>query len=84
MHANRLLLTWAVSACAAGPDTGVLDLCWHPSACVAAVVTAQGSVYIWARHHRERWDAFAPGFDELDNNVVRPCLIVCCCCCCCC
>ena len=50
---------------------GVLDLSWHPCACVAAVVTAQGSIYIWARHHRERWDAFAPGFDELDNNVVR-------------
>ena len=43
---------------------------WHPRDSMLAVVTSLGSVHIWQRRFRERWAAFAPGFDELDRNLV--------------
>ncbi|DBA90420.1 TPA: hypothetical protein ACH3X1_003693 [Trebouxia sp. C0004] len=51
-----------------GPKEGALDLLWHPlRSCVASVSTT-GKIYLWAPIYRENWSAFAPDFEELEEN----------------
>lgn len=43
---------------------------WHPvmPLCVS-VSSDQGLVHIWATNIAERWSAYAPGFEELEENL---------------
>ncbi|DBA66106.1 hypothetical protein WJX79_007507 [Trebouxia sp. C0005] len=51
-----------------GPKEGALDLLWHPlRSCVVSVSTT-GKIYLWAPIYRENWSAFAPDFEELEEN----------------
>ncbi|CAN6181058.1 unnamed protein product [Urochloa humidicola] len=51
-----------------GPKEAVIDLAWHPAEPTIATVSATGLVYIWAKEHVENWSAFAPDFEELEEN----------------
>lgn len=46
------------------------DVRWHPTRSVLATVSDNGRIYLWARVCRENWSAFAPDFEELDENKV--------------
>ncbi len=45
------------------------DFDWHPRKPLIASVTCQGFVYIWTTVKKENWSAFAPGFEELEENI---------------
>ncbi|KAH7443791.1 hypothetical protein KP509_02G050900 [Ceratopteris richardii] len=52
-----------------GPKEGLTDLAWHLSRpIVASVSMTAGVVYIWAKDYTENWSAFAPDFEELEEN----------------
>ena len=51
-----------------GPKEAVIDLAWHPAEPTIATVSVTGFVYIWAKEHVENWSAFAPDFEELEEN----------------
>ncbi|KAJ1971385.1 chromatin binding protein [Dimargaris xerosporica] len=55
-----------------GPKEQLLDLTWHPFRPIAVSVSVFGNIYIWGGKHREdwrNWNAFAPDFKELEENV---------------
>ncbi|RKP39547.1 WD40-repeat-containing domain protein, partial [Dimargaris cristalligena] len=55
-----------------GPKEQLQDLTWHPFRPVAVSVSVFGNIYIWGAKHREdwrNWNAFAPDFKELEENV---------------
>ncbi|KAJ1904175.1 chromatin binding protein, partial [Tieghemiomyces parasiticus] len=55
-----------------GPREQLLDLTWHPFRPIAVSVSVFGNIYIWGGKHREdwrNWNAFAPDFKELEQNV---------------
>lgn len=35
-----------------------------------ASVSSQGNIFTWSTTNRQRWAAFAPGFEELETNVL--------------
>ena len=51
---------------------GIVDVEWDPIAShgVLATVTSRGNVCIWRKTETEHWSAYAPGFIEIDENVV--------------
>ncbi|KAF8713965.1 hypothetical protein HU200_027952 [Digitaria exilis] len=51
-----------------GPKEAVIDLAWHPAEPTIAAVSLTGIVYIWAKEHVENWTAFAPDFEQLEEN----------------
>jgi len=51
-----------------GPKEGIMDLEWHPMRPIIASCSTRGSVYIWNTTYQENWSAFAPDFQELDEN----------------
>lgn len=52
-----------------GPQEGVAELAWHPlRPILAALSSTSGVVYLWAKTYAERWSAFAPDFQELQEN----------------
>lgn len=51
-----------------GPKEGALDLLWHPLRSCLASVSTTGKIYLWAPIYRENWSAFAPDFEELEEN----------------
>eukprot|EP00698_Gefionella_okellyi_P003406 TRINITY_DN1318_c0_g1_i1.p1 TRINITY_DN1318_c0_g1~~TRINITY_DN1318_c0_g1_i1.p1 ORF type:complete len:480 (+),score=67.30 TRINITY_DN1318_c0_g1_i1:72-1511(+) len=52
-----------------GPRDGVHDLLWHPQRpLLVSVSTSDGMVYIWSNTVTERWSAYAPDFEELEEN----------------
>jgi COMPASS component SWD1 len=51
-----------------GPKEAVIDVAWHPAEPTIATVSVTGLVYIWAKEHVENWSAFAPDFEELEEN----------------
>ncbi|RLN34377.1 protein RBL-like [Panicum miliaceum] len=51
-----------------GPKEAIIDLAWHPAEPTIATVSVSGLVYIWAKEHVENWSAFAPDFEELEEN----------------
>ncbi|CAB16241.2 Set1 complex component swd1 [Schizosaccharomyces pombe] len=53
-----------------GPKEELVDVDWHPVfPCVASVGLDSGSIYIWAVEQKESWSAFAPDFQELEENI---------------
>lgn len=47
------------------------ELCvqWHPSRPVIATVSDLGNIVLWSQPPIERWAAYAPGFEELQENL---------------
>lgn len=62
--------TGAVKKMLQGASKGemLLDMQWHPSKPIVASVSSGGFVLIWARAEGENWSAYAPTFEELDEN----------------
>jgi len=52
-----------------GPKEPLVDVHWHPQRPVIASVTTSGLIHIWSTTSAENWSAFAPGFEELEENV---------------
>jgi len=52
-----------------GPTEPLVDADWHPFRPILTSVAISGLVHIWTTTYRENWSAFAPGFEELDENV---------------
>ena len=42
---------------------------WHPTKPVIASVSSLGDIHIWQTSSPDNWAAFAPGFEELEENV---------------
>ncbi|KAH7405387.1 hypothetical protein KP509_15G068400 [Ceratopteris richardii] len=52
-----------------GPKEGLADLAWHPNRPIMASISLTvGVIYIWAKNYTESWSAFAPDFQELEEN----------------
>ncbi|KAK9848563.1 hypothetical protein WJX84_010201 [Apatococcus fuscideae] len=51
-----------------GPKQGVVDIDWHPVRNILASVSAEGQIFLWVRVYRENWSAFAPDFEQLEEN----------------
>ncbi|KAL7420869.1 chromatin binding protein [Cryptotrichosporon argae] len=52
-----------------GPKENLVDCDWHPTRPVIASVTASGDIYLWQTTSPDNWAAFAPGFEELEENI---------------
>lgn len=52
-----------------GPKDPLEDFDWHPTRPIVASVSILGLIHIWVTNMTENWSAYAPGFDELDENV---------------
>lgn len=53
-----------------GPRDSLVDCDWHPNRPMLASVSHTGAVNIWFSPPTEIWSAYAPGFEELEENVV--------------
>lgn len=53
-----------------GPRDSLVDADWHPSRPMLASVSHTGAINIWFNPPTEIWSAYAPGFEELEENVV--------------
>lgn len=42
---------------------------WHPSRPLIVSVSSLGFLHIWTTVTTENWSAYAPGFEELDENI---------------
>lgn len=51
-----------------GPKEGVLDIAAHPLHSILLSVSTAGRIFIWSTVYRENWSAFAPDFEELEEN----------------
>uniref|UniRef100_A0A383WGW9 Uncharacterized protein n=1 Tax=Tetradesmus obliquus TaxID=3088 RepID=A0A383WGW9_TETOB len=52
-----------------GPrNENIVDLAWHPTRSLLVTLSGNGKVYLWAQVFNENWSAFAPDFQELDEN----------------
>lgn len=52
-----------------GPREPLIDVDWHPSRPLLASVSTSGNINIWFTPTKENWSAYAPGFEELEENV---------------
>ncbi|WVR08664.1 hypothetical protein IAU60_005722 [Kwoniella sp. DSM 27419] len=52
-----------------GPKEPLIDSDWHPTRPMIASVATSGDVHIWQTSSPDNWAAFAPGFEELEENV---------------
>nr|ODN95981.1 compass component swd1 [Cryptococcus depauperatus CBS 7855] len=52
-----------------GPKEPLIACAWHPVKPVIASVATSGDVHIWQHSSSDNWAAFAPGFEELEENV---------------
>ncbi|KAG8994754.1 chromatin binding protein [Tulasnella sp. JGI-2019a] len=52
-----------------GPKEPLTDLDWHPMRPHIASLSHSGLIHLWGRHVTENYSAFAPGFEELDENI---------------
>lgn len=53
-----------------GPRDSLIDVDWHPTRPMLASVSNTGAVYLWFTPPTETWSAYAPGFEELEENIV--------------
>lgn len=49
--------------------TASTDSQWHPTKPAIASVAVSGDIHIWQTSYPDNWAAFAPGFEELEENV---------------
>lgn len=52
-----------------GPRDSLVDVDWHPTRPMLASVSNTGAVNLWFTPPTEIWSAYAPGFEELEENV---------------
>jgi COMPASS component SWD1 len=52
-----------------GSQKSLVDLTWHPYRRVIITVPKNGQIAIWVTTYQENWSAFAPDFQELEENV---------------
>lgn len=52
----------------AGSKDDFLDMAWNPARSSFVSVGTSGKIYVWSRIYKENWSAFAPDFEELDEN----------------
>ncbi|KAG0149719.1 hypothetical protein CROQUDRAFT_720866 [Cronartium quercuum f. sp. fusiforme G11] len=52
-----------------GPKDPLEDFDWHPNRPILASVSNLGLIHVWVTSVTENWSSYAPGFDELDENV---------------
>ncbi|KAI8929355.1 WD40-repeat-containing domain protein, partial [Entophlyctis helioformis] len=52
-----------------GPREGLIDMVWHPTRPIFATVSHFGSIYFWGATYTQSFSAFAPFFEELDDNI---------------
>lgn len=47
----------------------LIDADWHPTRPLLLSVSLSGSINIWFTPNAENWSAYAPGFEELEENI---------------
>lgn len=52
-----------------GPREPLVDADWHPTRPLLLSVSVSGSINIWFTPNAENWSAYAPGFEELEENI---------------
>ncbi|PWN28441.1 WD40 repeat-like protein [Jaminaea rosea] len=52
-----------------GPREPLVDADWHPVRPLILSVNVSGSLNVWFTPNAENWSAYAPGFEELEENV---------------
>ncbi|KAK1923259.1 WD40-repeat-containing domain protein [Papiliotrema laurentii] len=52
-----------------GPRESLIDCDWHPTRPVIASVATSGDIHLWQISSPDNWAAFAPGFEELEENI---------------
>ncbi|CAD6888322.1 unnamed protein product [Tilletia laevis] len=52
-----------------GPKDPLVDVDWHPTRPVIASVCSTGAVHFWFSKSEEAWSAYAPQFQELEENI---------------
>jgi len=52
-----------------GSQDSLVDLAWHPFRRVIVTVPKNAPVAVWVTTYQENWSAFAPDFQELEENV---------------
>ncbi|WWC72636.1 uncharacterized protein I206_106600 [Kwoniella pini CBS 10737] len=52
-----------------GPKEPLIDCDWHPTRPVIASIATSGDIHIWQTSSPDNWAAFAPGFEELEENI---------------
>ncbi|KAK0565708.1 chromatin binding protein [Tilletia horrida] len=52
-----------------GPKDPLVDVDWHPTRPVIASVCSTGAIHFWFSKSEEAWSAYAPQFEELEENV---------------
>lgn len=53
-----------------GPRDSLIDVHWHPTRPMIASVSNTGAIYLWFNPPIETWSAYAPGFEELEENII--------------
>ncbi|KAJ1734535.1 chromatin binding protein [Coemansia biformis] len=62
-------LTGSLVKMLTGPNELLEDCAVHPLRPIYASVSTFGIIYMWTRVPQQKWNAFAPGFHELEENV---------------
>lgn len=52
-----------------GPREPLVDVHWHPIRPLLLSVSVSGPINIWFTPNAENWSAYAPGFEELEENL---------------
>ncbi|TKY90403.1 hypothetical protein EX895_000401 [Sporisorium graminicola] len=52
-----------------GPKDWSIGVDWHPARPMLASASNTGAIYVWFTPTEEIWSAYAPGFEELEENM---------------
>ncbi|KAK0544377.1 chromatin binding protein [Tilletia horrida] len=52
-----------------GPKDPLVAIDWHPTRPIIASVCSTGAVHLWFSKSEEAWSAYAPQFEELEENI---------------